>query len=320
MVHRRLITLMLATLAFAISASPVLGAKPHKPPDEPTVVGGGPAEDEPWISPSDDEQALLDVRLAEASEVQQAASDAGDDDSGGGIQPQSFCATSIQTDAGALAPTLATASCVYVPRSYALATYARNQNNGFYCGPATAQVIINHSRGVYSANTNGENADTNYKKQSFIATRLLWYNTSASRWENTNTIGQTNAYMLRNGLNELADLPSGFAYAVVPTGTGAEWHSKIITDTYTWRMAFAASVKMTSTTRRLISWAAIARGVEVRHWLTIRGYNGFWDGTDTAKVLYNDSTADLGGGTGSYSDSSLKVWQLNTSHTARVVW
>jgi hypothetical protein len=316
MVHRRLMALMLAIIAVAISAGPVLGARPSRPSQELPAAGGGPADDEPWIPPSDDEQALLDVRLTEAVEVEQ-----GGGDSGSGIQPQSFCATSVQTDASGTGPALATASsCVYVPRSYALATYARNQNNGFYCGPATAQVIINHSRGVYSANTNGENADTNYKKQSFIATRLLWYNTSASRWENTNTIGQTNAYMLRNGLNELADLPSGFTYAVVPTGTGSEWHSKIITDTYTWRMAFAASVKMTSTTRRLISWAAIARGVEVRHWLTIRGYNGFWDGTDTAKVLYNDSTADLGGGTGSYSDSSLKVWQLNTSHTARVVW
>jgi hypothetical protein len=317
MFTRRLFALTLATFAFVISASPVLGAKPGTPPQDPQVIGGGPPDDEPWIPPTDAEQAQLDVRLSEAAQVE----DGGSGGSGGAIEPQSFCATSAKTDAGAHAPLLATASsCVYVPRSYSLATYARNQNNDYYCGPATAQVIINHSRGVYSSNSNGENADTNYKKQSFIATRQLWYNATLARWENTNTIGQTNAYMLRNGLNELADLPSGFAYAVVPTGTGSEWHSKIITDTYTWHMAFAASVKMTSTTRRLVSWEPIAKGVTVKHWLAIRGYNGLWDGTDTAKVAYNDSTANQGRGTGSYSDSSLKMWQLNTSHTARVVW
>ncbi len=316
MFTRRIIALTLATLAFVISASPVLGAKPSTPPQEPTVIGGGPPDDEPWIPPNDAEQAQLDVRLSEAAQIE----DGGGDSSGAAIQPQSFCATSLKTDTGVGAPLATDSSCVYVPRSYTLTTYARNQNNGYYCGPATAQVIINHSRGVYSSNTSGENVATNYKKQSYIATRLLWYNSALARWENTNTIGQTNAYMLRNGLNELAGLPSGFAYAVVPTGTGSEWHSKIITDTYTWRMAFAASVKMTSTTRRLVSWEPIAKGVTVKHWLAIRGYNGFWDGTDTAKVSYNDSTAYLGGGTGSYSDSSLKMWQLNTSHTARVVW
>ncbi|HET8586983.1 MAG TPA: hypothetical protein VFM74_03820 [Candidatus Limnocylindria bacterium] len=322
MIHRRFLALTLATLAVALSVAPVLGAKPPARPDEPIAVGGGPADDEPWIPPTEDQQALLDVRLAEAAQVE--SSTAGD--SAGSIQPLSFCATSATADSAADSPSPGDASaitasgCVYVPRSYALLTYARNQNNGYYCGPATAQVIINHSRGIYSSDTNGENAATNYRKQSYIATRLLWYNSSAGRWENTNTIGQTNAYMLRNGLNELADLPSGFAYAVVPTGTGSEWHAKIITETYTWHMAFAASVKMTSTTRRLVSWSPIAKGTTVRHWLAIRGYNGLWDGTDAAKVLYNDSTAYLGGGTGSYSDSSLKFWQLNTSHTARVVW
>lgn len=316
MVHRRLIALMLASLAFVISAGPVLGAKPSKPPHQPTVIGGGPPEDEPWIPPTDAEQSRLDVRLTEAAEIEQSMST----DAGGQIQPQSFCASSVVTAAAETSSLTTASSCVYVPRSYAVATYARNQNNGYYCGPATAQVIINLSRGVYSSNTNGENADTNYKKQSFIATRLLWYNSTLGKWENTNTAGQTNAYMLRNGLNELARLPSGFAYAVVKTGTGSEWHSKIITETYTWHMAFAAAVHMTSKTKRLISWSSIPTGVVVNHWLAIRGYNGFWDGTDYAKVLYNDSTAKLGGGTGSYSDSSLKMWELNTSHTGRVVW
>lgn len=306
MAIRRVIALALATLAVASVASPAFAAKPTGT----HIIGGGPPADEPWIPPTAEEQAVIDAKLAMASEVEASSGS-----SGSGVSPNSFCANSPGTDA-----TSTTSSCVYVPTSYALGTYARRQNNNFYCGPATAQVIINRSRGFYSSNTDGEALPFNYRRQSYIATRLLWYNAAKVRWENTNTIGGTNAYMLTNGLNELARLPSGFAYAVVSTGTGSEWHSKIITDTYQWKMAFGTPVKMTSNSRRLISWRPIVGNAVVVHWVAIRGYNGPWNGTDGPQALYNDSSGAQGGGTGSYSDSSLKMWQLNIWHTARVVW
>jgi hypothetical protein len=319
MVHQRLIALTLAIVAIAIGATPVLGAKPSKPPAEPVVVGGGAPDDEPWISPSAEEQALLDVRLAQASEIEGH----GAGGSFGEVAPASFCPTS-ETSAPETSASdglsLSASGCSYVPRSYSLLTYARDQNNYYYCGPATAQVIINYSRGVFSANPNRERAVTIYKVQSEIAKALLWWNPDRQRWENTNTIKQTNAVMLKNGLNELAKLPSGFAYGVVKTGTGPEWHAKIITDIYQWHMPFGVSVGMTSKTRRLVSWDPISPGTAVAHWLAIRGYNGLWDGTDTPQVLYNDSSAAQGGGTGTYSDSSKKMWQLNTSHSNRIVW
>lgn len=306
MAIRRVIALALATLAVASVASPAFAAKPTGT----HIIGGGPPADEPWIPPTAKEQAVIDAKLAMASEVEASSGS-----SGGVVGPNSFCANSVGRET-----TSSTSGCVYVPHSYALATYARRQNNDFYCGPATAQVIINRSRGLYSSNTDGEALASNYRRQSYIATRLLWYNADKARWENTNTIGSTNAYMLKSGLNELAALPSGFVYAVVSTGTGSAWHSKIITDTYQWKMAFGTPVKMTSTSARLSSWRPIGAGNVVQHWIPIRGYYGFWDGTSGPKVYFNDSSGNQGGGTGSYADASLKVYQLNAWHTARVVW
>jgi hypothetical protein len=300
--------MVLAVLTAATFASPAAAGKPSSGQ---RVIGGGPPADEPWIAPTAEEQQSLDLRLAEALQIE----DASRVSLSGDVSSNGFCETVSRPDAEQV-----TTSTACAPISYSLLTYARRQNLDFYCGPATAQVIINRSRGIYSSNIDGENATTNYKKQSYIATRLLWYNNAKERWENTNTIGSTNAYMLKNGLNELAKIPSGFIYGVVATGTGAQWHSKIVTDTQEWHMAFGTPVKMTSSSARLTSWDPIPPGVTVLHWLAIRGYSGRWDGTNNAKVYFNDSSDRQGGGTGSYIDSSLKMYTLNQWHTARVVW
>ena len=308
MLHRRLLPMVLAVMTAVALTSPALAGKPG---GGSKVVGGGSPDDEPWIPPTAEQQQSVDLRLAQAAAL-----------NGGGTQltagqsiDSGFCPT-----ANLSAGTDVVTSTDCAPVSYTLATYARRQNNDFYCGPATAQVIINRSRGVYSSNVDGENTTTNYRKQSYIGTRLLWKNPATGLWENTNTARQTNAYMLTNGLNELAKLPSGFIYAVVPTGTGSEWHSKVITDTQQWHMAFGVAIKMTATSQRLSSWKPIPAGQEIHHWIPIRGYSGRWDGTNTPKVYFNDSSDRQGGGTGSYSDSSLKVYTLNHWHTARVVW
>lgn len=306
MLHRRVLPMVLAVLTAATIAGPAAAAKPNSGP---IVIGGGPPANEPWIAATAGEQQIINAKLDTATAIEKASH---------GSVSGTLGATAVCLTPPRAVPAMPTPTCEPTV-GYRLTTYARRQSKDYYCGPATAQVIINRSRDIYSANIDGENAATNYKKQTYIATRLRWYNTTARRWENTDTIGQTNAYMLKAGLNELAKIPSGFIYAVVPTGTGAQWHAKIITDTQQWHMAFGTAVKMTSGAR-LSSWAQIAPGVSVHHWLTIRGYSGLWDGTNSAKVYFNDSSDRQGGGTGSYTDSSLKMYTLNAWHTARVVW
>jgi hypothetical protein len=299
--------MVLAVLTAIALASPAAAGKPGGGPRN---IGGGPPDDEPWIPPTAEQQQSLDLRLAQADALNAAAKTP----TSSVAIASGFCPT-ISLHAGIDA---ATSTCA--TPSYTLATYARRQTKDYYCGPATAQVIINRSRGVYSSNINGENAATNYKTQTYIAGKLTWKNPATGKIEDTDDIGQTNAYMLANGLNILAKLPTGFAFGVVATGTGSQWHSKIITDTQHWHMAFGTAIKMTSSSPRLQSWDPIPGGVTVRHWIPIRGYRGLWDGSETPRVYYNDSSDQQGGGTGSYSDSSLKVYNLNHWHTARVVW
>lgn len=307
MLHRRALPMVLAVLTAASIASPAAAAKPSS---RPIVIGGGPPADEPWIAATTEEQQIIDSKLASAALIKNASRTPRSTRSANGS-----CLTPSRV---AGVPAMPAPTCD--PISYTLATYARRQTKDYYCGPATAQVIINRSRGIYSSNVDGEHAATNYKTQTFIATRLRWYNDATRRWETTDTIRSTNAYMLKAGLNELAKLPSGFIYAVVATGTGAQWHAKIVTDTQQWHMAFGTPVKMTSSSALLSSWDLIPPNVTVLHWLTIRGYSGQWDGTNSAKVYFNDSSDRQGGGTGSYIDSSLKMYTLNHWHTARVVW
>lgn len=306
MLHRLLPT-VLAVLTVITVASPAMAGKPTGGSRN---IGGGAPDNEPWIPLTAAEQEDLNLRLAQADAVGVASRKALTSVSIEGA----FCPT-ISLSAGVDTATSTTCSTP----SYTLATNARRQTKDYYCGPATAQVIINHSRGVYSTNIDGENATTNYMKQTAIAQRLTWTNPTTETVEDTDDIGQTNAYMLKNGLNALAKRPSNFTYYVVPTGTGSEWHSKIITETQQWHMGFGTAIKMTSSSPRLASWAPIPKGVTVRHWIPIRGYRGLWDGTTGPRVYYNDSTDQLGGGTGSYSDSSITVYNLNAWHTARLV-
>ncbi len=308
MTHSRPMSVLLAAALVVAMTTPVLAARPAASSD-PTIVGGGPAPDEPWIPPTEEEQAILDAKLAMAHDIAAATTLSGK----GGASQQSFCAA-------AGLRTAATTSCVYVPSSHALPTYARQQATDWYCGPATAQVIINYSRGYFSSNVSGTSTTTNYRTQAAIAKALIWWNSSLGRWENTDTIKSTNAYMLKAGLNSLARLPSGFGYGVWYPASGSDWHSMVITDTYQWKMPFGTPVKMTSSSRRLSSWKPLYGSTVVTHWIPIRGYRGFWDGSDSAQVYFNDSSAYQGGGTGSYVDSSLKVYTLNQSHTRRVVW
>jgi len=58
-----------------------------------------------------------------------------------------------------------------------LGTKARQQNNYYYCGPASGQVVINWTRGIVNGNNDGEDATTNWRRQSKIA---QWMSTTSA--------------------------------------------------------------------------------------------------------------------------------------------
>lgn len=190
-----------------------------------------------------------------------------------------------------------------------LPMYARQQANCYYCGPATGQVIINHSYGVYSSSTDPWSSSTNVHDQGTIAYHM---------WT---TMQGTSGNGMANGLNVLARRPWNFTYYFTAAGNGAQWHAKVMTDISDFGMGLAAGVAPweTNASYRLSSWTAPAPGA--RHWIAIRGYWATWDGTRRPLVRYSDSAGGCGSGhTGNFSDPSLDVHYTIQRNSGMIVW
>jgi hypothetical protein len=203
------------------------------------------------------------------------------------------------------------------PTSSSLSTYARQQSHGYYCGPTSGQVVSNYSWSIFKSSTSGTTTANNKYTQITVAS---WMKTTTAGTTGANLAGTYNAdWNLRSGLNKASRLPAGFGYFYTATGTGSQWHSKVITDISDWAMPLVVPVKPhdPGAAYRLTSWP---KAVEAWHWIAIRGYNGLWNGTRTPLVYYNDSSAGYSGGTGSYSDPSYDVHYLNARNSGNLVW
>ena len=193
-----------------------------------------------------------------------------------------------------------------------VAIYPRQQIKSFYCGPATVQQVINYTRGIFSWNQ-GDN----------------WFSQQqiSDWWLKADAYGGTSPYTERIGMNAGSLLPAGFTYYEVQVASGAEWHSKIVTDVTGWGMPLTAAVAPHDVgfAYFLSSWANTP-AVDTGHWIVLRGYYGKWDGTRGPLVYYTDSSGSAGGSTGRFYDPSYDVYRTliktNRVHTQGkwIVW
>jgi hypothetical protein len=198
------------------------------------------------------------------------------------------------------------------PAGKMLLTKARQQNNNYFCGPASGQVVINWTRGITSGNNNGEDPSTNWRKQSRIA-----------EWMSTTTAG-TGGANLAIGLNHpnavLKPAPE-WVYSYADTGSPEEFHNKVVTDVAAWGMPLilaTAPHQSNAGVNFLKSWPNVYHNAH--HWITIRGYDGLW-GSPAPKIKYQDSSALYGGGTGAFEDFSSVMWQVNEwNQGGHIVW
>ncbi|HJW21584.1 MAG TPA: hypothetical protein VJ506_04055 [Candidatus Limnocylindrales bacterium] len=204
------------------------------------------------------------------------------------------------------------------PYSYVLDSSARQQINWYYCGPAAAQVIVNQTRDVTSSSTNGQSTATNYKAQSVIGSYM-----------GTNDSIGTSSAMLRNGLNQFADLEdsgSRVAFSILDDiASGADFHWAMVTATWMLRRGAAVPVQMTYSSQHLASWLSSSwwnrnPGAIVRHWTSVRGYAGLWDGSYGPSVYYTDSAGGYGGQTGNFVTASRLLYNLNQANSGRIVY
>jgi hypothetical protein len=198
------------------------------------------------------------------------------------------------------------------PASRILNTKTRQQNNHYFCGPATGQIAINWSRGITSSHPNGENAATNWRKQSQIAV-----------WMKTTTAG-TGGANLANGLNHpqavLKPTPD-WVYSYASTGGQQAFHSKVVTDIAGFSMPLILATvphDAGAGLNYLESWPNVFPGAH--HWILLRGYTGLW-GSSNPTISYQDTSAGFGGGTGTYDDFTSVMWQVNEwNQGGHIVW
>lgn len=265
------------------------------------VIGGG---DDPSvvIRQSNDDNAVTRWKLHQAARLRSAVELAGRPATGQRPQP-ALVAPPCGTDCP--------------PVTFALQSWARQQITSYYCGPASAQVIINRTRDVVSSSTDGQSTTTNYRAQSVIASFM-----------GTGTSGST-AGMVRNGLNQFADLDTSWArvpFTILDgISSGSDFHWAMVTATWMLLRGAAVPVQMTFSSQHLASWTSASwwnnhSGYTVRHWLSVRGYSGFWDGTYGPILYFTDSAGGYGGVTGNFSNASRLMYNLNQANSARIVY
>ena len=224
--------------------------------------------------------ALCPTTASSAAEFEQLSSP-------GASEADAFGAT----PADRIAAVTASGTCV----SDFVAIYPRQQVKNYFCGPATVQQVINYTRGIYS----WAQADNWFGQQQI-----------SDWWLKADANGGTSPYMERVGMNAGSRLPAGFTYYERQVTSGADWHSKVITDVTGWNMPMTAAVapRDIGFPYFLSSWAN-SRPVNTGHWIVMRGYYGKWDGTRTPLVYYTDSSGGSGGATGRFYDPSFDVYQ-----------
>lgn len=205
-----------------------------------------------------------------------------------------------------------TAAAACEPPSGSLSVEERDQTRNIYCGPATGQVIANYAWAMGP----GQNKYT----QDLIAA-----------WMRTNINGGTDAANLEEGL-ERATIgaprrPANWDWIVINLTdrngnglVGDELHGFARANISGSRMPLAISVKPHEPGNGtfLSSWPREVRSVG--HWIPVYGWICIYDGTDSAKLRYTDSSRDEGGSTGKFLDPTRHIAILIMQHTRRLVW
>lgn len=296
-IRRTFIAILSIPILFTLAATPALAGNPS---------GGNQADDPSYVEPGSEAFLAAKLSLAQANEEYAATGIWNGDAGQGGISPDMICAT---CGGGGGSP----------PSSKTLDVRARRQENNHYCGPASGQEIINWSRGYFYDNLGGENTTTNHRTQTQIAGYM------------GTTGGGTNGGPIAKALNgtavERGETPADgvlkpspdFAYSYDAPADGAEFHSWIVTDIADWSMPLAPDVrphKNADTLYYLPSWPRADSSAV--HWIVIRGYDGFWDGTDNQTVYYVDSSGQTG--PGRYPVGALTMWKVTKFLYGKVVW
>lgn len=288
--RRTFAAVMIATLLTLLAVAPATAAKPTPPP------APAPGDERPLTA---QERAASERRIAAADAYAAESASSGED------LVSLACVTPQSTT-----PTSTVQACA-VPQGF-LSVEARDQTLGHYCGPAVGQVIANYSWAM--------SAGGNKYTQGRIA-----------GWMGTDAYGQTDAPRLEDGLEAATTgsprRPANWDWVVTDLrdrdgdqSTGDELHSYVRSNISASRMPLAVPVKphASSSNFNLPSWPKPV--ASVGHWIGVYGWYSTWNGGDTARTYYTDSSKDEGGATGKFWLPTRHLAFLVGEHTRRFVW
>lgn len=306
--RRFVLASLTAALALTATSAPALAKKPDP---------AGP-DDRP---PTAQEQAASD-RKAAAAERYVSTEASGDD------LVSLACAVPVSTGPGELeaatseAATSEAASlegesvaplACWDPQGF-LAVEARDQINGWYCGPAVGQVIANYSWAMPTG--------TNKYLQRDIAV-----------WMSTDVNGGTGSWNMERGLETATwgspRRPADWDWIVTRLEdtdrdgwVGDQLDAYVRSNISQSKMPLAISVKPhapdSPSGAHLSSW--LEPVWSVGHWVSIYGWWYVHDGTDRARMYFTDSSKDEGGGTGKYWTPTRWFTLMILEHTRLIVW
>lgn len=252
--------------------------------------GGAPRVDTEDSVLTPTQAANLAIKEATAAEIEAALAGAGGGSSGG-ISPQ------IAEDPWD------------PPSSAEVDARARQQAKWFWCGPAAGQVVINWSRGYFYNNLNGENASTNWRKQSTLA---AWMGTN----DQTGTWGGSLAAAL-NRSDAVLKPVSNWVYSYRDAGTLSDFHGKVVTDVWAYRMPLVAGVAP-HPHRSAVWLPSWPRETNAHHYIVISGYEGL--DPSIGFLDYVDSAAGYNGDTGKYQVLATTMWRVIDANQGKVIW
>ena len=195
------------------------------------------------------------------------------------------------------------------PSSATVDARPRQQVKWFWCGPAAGQVVINWSRGYFSDNLNGENAITNWRKQSTLA---AWMGTN----DQFGTWGGNLAATLNRNDAVLKPV-STWVYSYRDAGTLVDFHSKVVTDVWAYRMPLVAGVAP-HPHRSAVWLPSWQNETNAHHYIVISAYDGL--DPETGFVDYLDSARGYNGATGRFEVLASTMWLVTEANQGKVIW
>lgn len=303
---RRILVSLAIVAMVSAHASVAYGAKPL-PKGQP-VANGQPPNDTQLSEVDAESAVILAQKLGIADQTMTVMRDAAAGQSEPDIQPNVFCeGTGTCTPSG-------------TPTSRILSVYARQQVNGYYCGPASGQVASNRSWSIFNSVSSGNTTSNNKYTQATIAT---WMSTTTSGTTGANLAGKTPSQSGGpTGLNKASLLPSGFVYLYQDNGgTVQSLYSKLITDVYEYNMVMVLPVKPhdPGASAWLTSWPS---AVTAWHWISVHGYYKFYNSATPRDAIayYADSAGGYSGKTGKFTDPIVDLYYVNERNSGNVVW